>query len=238
MKCPPRRFFWLLLWAGVIGLVAPMGWPSSGPIRRAKKVRTQAVIKDLEFALRGFHVEYGRYPLCGNKPQGNDGLTDTANSRLIDSLMGADSPDNPRAIMFLELPLAKNGMGGLTGEKGKYRLVDDWGHPFQITLDLDKDQSVANPDLQNAGETIRAGAAKKLALPFAIFSSGRDGIALTVDDITSWRAMPALSSNSFEWSGLLDWPFLMMMVCTVFSLVGAIGLFCVRARKGKSHIED
>lgn len=52
--------------------------------------------------------------------------------------MGSNSTLNPRLIVFLEVPTARKGKGGLSN--GMY--VDPWGSPYKMKLDTDGDREI------------------------------------------------------------------------------------------------
>lgn len=154
MKCPPRRFFWLLFWLGLV-MFAMLCFPVSPGIMPARKVKVLAVIKDLQFAIKGFKSEYGRYPLAESEASEEDLAIDSTNSRFLGSLLGDDLQDNSRGIMFVDLPMAKDGRGGLVGDKSNFRLLDEWGNPYEIVMDTNHDNQVRNPDRRNPDPKIQ-----------------------------------------------------------------------------------
>lgn len=231
MKCPPRRFFWLLFWLGVgLMLLDALSFcVSFGTLERARKTRELATIKDLQVAMKGFESEYGRYPLVEANSTQDDLTIDSANSRFLGSLLGDNLQDNPRSITFVELPMAKAGRGGLVGEKGSFRLLDQWEHPYQIIMDANHDGKVWNPDRLNTNPKVQLGSAERLPLAVAVFSLGVDGVPYTEDDVTSWRSGPSTPRPEMIWPkntlGLMG---------LLLTMIGAVGIILSR-RKPAAH---
>jgi prepilin-type N-terminal cleavage/methylation domain-containing protein len=182
----------LLVVITIIGILASMAFPVvNGVMARARKVKALAVIKDLQVAVKAYQTEYNRFPSTSTAA---DETVKTDTGDLIATLMAADSELaagglNPRGISFIELPVAKNGRGGVIGSgPDDYTLVDEWGQPYVVIMDSNGDNRIENPDVGNADSTISSGAPAQLPLGVAVFSYGPDAKELTKDDVTSWRS--------------------------------------------------
>lgn len=182
----------LLVVITIIGILASMAFPViTGVMEKARKVRVLATIKDLQVGIKGYQTEYNRYPA----PAGADAtiITGDSGKTFLAILLGSDSQTsyNGRGIKFIELPLAKNGRGGLVGtDVDSYQLVDEWGYPYTVVMDTDGDDRVMNPDTSNDDPKISAGSSPQLPIGIIIYSRGPDGKDKekpTKDDITSWR---------------------------------------------------
>ena len=181
----------LLVVITIIGILASMAFPViTGVMEKAKKVKVLAVIKDLQVAIKGYQTEYNRYPAPAGATE-EEIMTDAdSGMQLLAILMGSESQAalNGRGIKFIELPIAKNGRGGLLGQDvNSYQLVDEWTKPYAIIMDLDGNERINNPDVSNADAKYSSGAAPQLPLGVIIYSTGSDGNKQTKDDITSWR---------------------------------------------------
>ena len=222
MKSPPRRYFWLLLWLGlglmlldVLSFCFPAGDPKS-----LRAIRVLSVVKVLKVAIKAFETEYGRHPLSEAGAIGDDLTVDSANTRLIGSLLGDDLQDNPRGIKFVDLPIARRGSGGLIGDKGSFRLRDEWGNPYQIIMDANRDEKVTNPDHINTNPKIQSNAPEWLPVRVALFSCGIDGVPHTADDMTSWRGGPGIASCRV----LVVPPTMIGLIGLIFAIIGAVGI--------------
>ena len=173
----------------IIGILASLvASAASGAIKKAKRVKTQAALKDIVLAIKNYQVEYNRYPL----PQGHTGeepIPLSSGATVLKILLGANEGKmNPRTITFLEPAAAsKGGAGGLTGSDGSQALNDPWGVAYEVIMDANYDNKIANPDSQNADATISKGAPRDLIVGAIAMSSGEDKKKHTKDDVVSWR---------------------------------------------------
>lgn len=165
-------------------------------LEQANRTKTLALALELKAGISGFVADYQHFPLDLN-PDGEadtaEVLTDRSN-RLVDALLGGpmDSSNgrdlNPKRIPFASFTPAKNGRHGIVGAAIPRRFHDLWGRPFHILLDTNGDNQVMNPDAGNADPKIAKDQAKYLAVQVAVYSSGKDGIPCTSDDIATWRS--------------------------------------------------
>jgi prepilin-type N-terminal cleavage/methylation domain-containing protein len=189
-KSLSRRAFTLielLVVIGIIALLAGLSFPAiSGVMKKAKRARCAAAIKDIQLGIKNYQVEYNRYPLANSS--GESPVLLSEGSPLLNVLLGKNlSKLNPREIVFLEAPMGKSGAGGLVGSEGSYGLTDVWGSPYEVIIDSNYDNKIANPDSQNSDETISGEASQSLVTGVAVYSIGEDKQANTKDDIVSWR---------------------------------------------------
>ena len=179
----------------IIGILASMAFPVvTGVMERARKVKTLAVIKDLQVGIKGYLTEYNHYP---SRTTDNDVEVKTDGSGgdtpLIAVLLASDSQTelNGRGIKFVDLPIGKNGRGGLIGQSADdYQLLDEWGEPYTVIMDTDSDEKVANPDTGNEDSSISSEASPDLPMGVAIYSLGPDGPKKKTfgkKAVTSWR---------------------------------------------------
>lgn len=168
----------------LVGIAVPVG---NKVLENTRKVRVQATIKDLQVAIKGYQTEYNRYPVKQAGGQDTTLMTDDSNA-LVGLLLGENKEElNPREIVFIELPMAKNNAGGLVGDEGAYALNDGWGEPYSVVLDTDYDNRIENPDVSNEDSTISGEAPARLPMGVAISSKGKDKKESTKDDVVSWR---------------------------------------------------
>lgn len=164
----------------------------------ANRAKTMTAAMELKNGINGYLLDYNRFPLDASP--GNGGvdapeiLTDGSN-RVVDALLGvpmgaADSGSqdlNPKRIQYANFSPAMNDRHGIVGSAIPRRFHDMWGRPFHILLDTNGDNQVKNPDLANADARISQNQAEHLAMKIAVYSSGKDQIPNTADDITTWR---------------------------------------------------
>ncbi len=177
----------LLVVIGIIALLAGLSFPAiSGVMKKAKRARCSAAIKDVQIGIKNYQVEYNRYPLTSGS--GETPMPLSEGNQLLNVLLGKNvNKLNPREIVFLEPAMGKGGAGGLIGSEGSYGLADVWGTPYEVIVDANYDNQIANPDTQNSDETVSAGAPANIIAGAAVYSLGEDKKANTKDDIVSWR---------------------------------------------------
>ncbi|MBK8091344.1 MAG: prepilin-type N-terminal cleavage/methylation domain-containing protein [Verrucomicrobiaceae bacterium] len=167
-------------------------------IHEGHVLKTQALMQELKNGIGSFHTDYGRLPLAEAPPADEDMelLTD-GSTPLIDALMGLPATEgeqaalNPKGTRFSEFSIAKNERDGVVNTARPHKLHDYWGHPLRVLLDTSGDHQIKNPDTQNTDPAISQPGGKPagefLSLDLAIYSVGKDGVAFTADDVTSWR---------------------------------------------------
>lgn len=185
-----RRGFTLiemLVVIGIIGILAGLAVPAAtGVMRRAKKVKTSAALKDIQLGIKNYQVEYNRYPIRPGSTA-EEPVELSEGSPLLKVLLADDEKLNPRGIAYIEPPMAKNGAGGLSGTQGNYGLTDSWGKAYFVIMDANYDNKISNPDARNEDKDISGGAPPNLPVGVAVFSLGEDKKPNTKDDVVSWR---------------------------------------------------
>lgn len=177
----------LLVVITIIAILAGVAFPVINSVMvKARRLKTLAVAKDLQVAIKAYQTEYNRYPGA----PGTDATINTSTTAFVAILLGGAGGTpyaNPREIKFADFPIAKGKKGGLDGTIGSQSLVDDWGNPYTIILDNDYNNRITNPDASSSDPSISTGAAPELPIGVAVYSNGADMVPFTKDDITSWR---------------------------------------------------
>lgn len=181
----------LLVVITIIAILASLAFPAArGIMERSYRLKTQTAVKDLQVAINGYLTEYNRLPVQPGGTTGETPLLTDSSTTLISVLLAEESGTgtlNPRGIVFLNAPTAKNGKGGLTEKGSSVELVDQWGKPYQVLLDTNFDNKIVNPDASNEDKSISQDAPPNLRTRVAVFSLGKDGKENTRDDVVSWR---------------------------------------------------
>lgn len=175
----------------IIGILASIAFPvTTAVMEKARRVKALAVIKDLQVGIKGYLTEYNHYP---SETTDNDEKVETSSGSLIPVLLGSESEAtlNGRGIKFVDLPIGRNGKGGLVGESAdNYQLLDEWGEPYTVIMDTNSDEKVENPDVENQDSKISSQASPELPVGVAIYSLGPNGPkkkSLDGKSVTSWR---------------------------------------------------
>src|SRR4030088_3605899 len=87
---------------------------------QAKKTQAKNDLTQIVTAVNAFYTEYGKYPLTPTSPAYTTYGTTAANDKRFNELRSVGATDNPRAILFISPPDAKdankprNGIAGAT----------------------------------------------------------------------------------------------------------------------------
>ena len=162
-------------------------------MNQAKKTQAKNDLTQIVTAVNAFYTEYGRYPLPSGAsgdgyPVGGSGATSKS---ILDALRGLDPSLNPRQIVFISPPDAKDqtsARGGIKTSDGQF--YDPWGMPYAMSIDAEYDNQVPNPYTADTG----AGSAK-IRQGVITWSLGKDKLggsgsktsADSNDDVISWQ---------------------------------------------------
>ncbi len=176
------RIAWLLILGILLGmgvsLVTGMALPSWGH-QGTKILHSKVVEQSLVVAIKGYQIEFGHLPVpSGTEPR--QGQVFRMEGAFLHALLGEDEGGlNPRQIVFLSPPTAKDGRNGLRwNARHVPELVDPWGHAYYVIMDTTGSGTV--PDPEHPGQT--------LAASVIVYSAGPDGKVDTwQDNPCSWR---------------------------------------------------
>jgi prepilin-type N-terminal cleavage/methylation domain-containing protein len=163
----------------------------------AKKTQAKNDLTQIVTAVNAYYTEYGKYPKTPGTPADTTYGPTATNEQLFNELRSITPTDNPRGIVFLSPPDAKDATNPRSGiapassaSAGQY--FDPWGKPYMIRIDTDYDNQVINPYSANAGSApLRSGV--------IAWSFGKDGASQSTstatdkntgtnkDDVISWQ---------------------------------------------------
>ncbi|MFY8216133.1 MAG: prepilin-type N-terminal cleavage/methylation domain-containing protein [Chthoniobacterales bacterium] len=145
----------LLVVIAIIGILASLALPAvNGALDSARRTQAKNDVVQIATAITAYETEYGKLPP----------VSGTVDASLINILMpptGGTAPvDNPRRIIFLEVPSTKakgnKDRGAKSGQlNGSGAFLDPWGVAYSIVVDTDYDNSISAK-----GQTLR----KKVAV--------------------------------------------------------------------------
>jgi hypothetical protein len=152
---PPDEFSHASTWVwilsalvvvGFVGLFFPAGHTDPGGSTRAmaKNDATQ-----IATAINGYLSEYGKLPAQG------DGNVNSA--ELMYKLVGAVGNENPRGVVFLEVPRAKSHKNGAEATDGIYTsgYKDSWGNEYEIRIDNESPSKAYDGNVEGPDGTVR-----------------------------------------------------------------------------------
>lgn len=172
-----RKKDWVIGIGIAIACIAVLFILANVALGNAVKPSPRGTANEIVIAIKGYGVEYNRFPLLGERlPVDSEVITSSGS--LLNALMGDDDKINPRKIKFIDPPIAKNNVNGLLEKDGKRMLVDPWGKPYYILIDFDGDGKVPDPEHPGA----------MLDTTVIVFSGGPDGDPTTwQDNVRSWQ---------------------------------------------------
>jgi prepilin-type N-terminal cleavage/methylation domain-containing protein len=145
-----------------------------GAMRTTRNTATRATVMALRTAVSEYEAHYNRLP---STARSDLTVNTAAGSHLLSALLGENTSLrlNPARQRFLDLTkMAQLGRDGFVGEGGTLGLVDYWGEPFTVILDMDGDQWLTNPDEQNEDQRISSAGSSRLPSRVLVFSKGED----------------------------------------------------------------
>jgi type II secretory pathway pseudopilin PulG len=158
---------------GVIGILAALAIPTYAKVQeKAKQIQTLVEAQTLVVSLKGFHTEYGGFPV----PDG-EGSALPSEGKWLEAQLAHDADLNPRKIQFSQYPPSKPGRAGLDTSSTR-ALVDSWGNRYRVLMDTNGDGKVPDPEHTGAS----------LSETVAVWSAGPDGDFNTwKDNVKSWK---------------------------------------------------
>ena len=133
----------LLVVIAIIGILMSLLFPAvNSAMNAAKKAQAKNDVTQIATAVTAYYTEYGKLPATGTPPTTTATLSAASNT-IIGILMGTDIVNNPRQIVFMEVPTRKGTKSGLDTNSGNF--VDPWGNTYQITLDYGYSNTITIP---------------------------------------------------------------------------------------------
>lgn len=121
----------------IIGILASLAIPAvGGALDSARRTQAKNDVVQIATAVAAYETEYGKLPPVS-------GTVDAALIRILMPPGGSTAPpENPRRIVFLEVPNVKAGAkrSGQVGGSGPF--VDPWGAAYQIAVDDNYDHTI------------------------------------------------------------------------------------------------
>jgi prepilin-type N-terminal cleavage/methylation domain-containing protein len=178
-------------------LAAALLTATSGAFDRARKVQAKNDLTQLLTAINAFYTEYGQYPVAAQSgaDAADYATTTDANAAVVMDVLRVPAaapvqPLNPRSIVFLNVPVAKNTANPLGGIGTTFRAwYDPWGKAYQFRIDNNYNGLLPNPYSSNAGPlpNLNAGCIAWCLGKDKTGGSGDKNAAPAADDVLSWQ---------------------------------------------------
>lgn len=170
---------------------------------QAKKTQAKNDLTQIVNAIRAFYTEYGQYP-CGAQTgaDANDYVAadDNTQNILMDVLRvpsatnGNVTTYNPRQVVFVDAPVAKDPVNPKNGIGGSGRWYDPWGNAYRVKIDNNYNNQLLNPYSANAGfATLNTGVIAwsigkdKGGAVAGTAAQGDKNTGTYADDVLSWQ---------------------------------------------------
>jgi prepilin-type N-terminal cleavage/methylation domain-containing protein len=187
----------LLVVIVIIAILMGLAFPAFQAVQnQARKTQAKNDLVQIVSAVNAFYTEYGKYPLpTGASGDGYSygGASGNNSKVLFDALRGLDATMNPRQVVFISPPDAKDQTSPKAGiGKADSQWYDPWGASYSSSIDADYDNQVPNPYVVDSG----AGPAK-IRQGVIAWGVGNDGVLgdkkkndqkfSGSDDVISWQ---------------------------------------------------
>src|SRR5439155_11147705 len=170
-QAPAFTLMELLVVIAIIAILIGLLFPAFRAVQnQAKQTQAKNDLTQIVNAVNAFYTDYGKYPLV--TADAIYGPAANPNNTLFNVLRAQDPANNPRQIVFISPPYVKNDTAGnrrsgVSPTTSQY--YDPWGQPYNVEIDGNYDNAVANPYTANAGAT------PNLSIGVIAWSLGIDG---------------------------------------------------------------
>ena len=137
----------LLIVIAIIAVLMGLAFPVFQSVQnQAKKTQARNDLIQIVTAVNAFYAEYGKYPVVTDDTP----VVDTGNLfhtlRAVATGANLNDAANPRKIVFLNVPDAKDQIAPRSGIKASDgQWYDPWGKTYRIAIDATYDNQIANP---------------------------------------------------------------------------------------------
>ena len=209
----------------VIAILIGIAYPAfTSVMERARKTQAKNDLTQIVTAVNGYYTEYGKYPLTTGTDVTFTGATagttsGSSNAALIDVLRDNTTSAvnaatvttwNPRGIVFIQPPLAKDQTGPKSGIKNSTGIwYDPWGSPYNVAIDGNYNNVVVAPTYTDLATTYTTAAAPNadVGVPVGVISwaFGKNGVLGGGAPAAGFTNEPGTAGN-FSGSGdVISW---------------------------------
>jgi prepilin-type N-terminal cleavage/methylation domain-containing protein len=183
----------LLVVISIIVILLSLLFPAfQGVQNQARKTQAKNDLTQTVTAVNAYYTEYGRYPVViDDTPLASNSDLFYTLRAIASGTANANDAANPRKIVFLNIPDAKDQTAPRSGIKtSDGQWYDPWGVIYKIAIDGTYDSSVANPYGATGGagsDPLRQGViAWSLGKDKTLGKNG-DNKFSSSDDVISWQ---------------------------------------------------
>jgi prepilin-type N-terminal cleavage/methylation domain-containing protein len=203
----------LLVVIAIIAILVGLLFPAFKAVQnQARSTQAKNDLTQIVNAVNAFYTDYGRYPTSGAANDSCYGwqigsLTfEPFNAALFNELRGcptsgapgltcsANASVNTRQIVYISPPIVKDAASPKAGiGTGSYigRYFDPWGSQYNIEIDSNYDNSVANPYVTLGGSGAGPNPVGQGVIAWSLgpdtFVGSNNNIYTNSDDVISWQ---------------------------------------------------
>jgi len=134
----------LLVVVSIIGLLAGLAIPAiNGALKSAMRSEVAAVAQSIRTAVIAWNSEYGTWPTNGLTASGTSFTTD---ANFLGMMTTTTNANNPRGIIFLEVPTKFTNSSGIVTPNG---YIKGSNAPFRFAVDAAGTGVISNVGLEN-----------------------------------------------------------------------------------------
>lgn len=160
----------LLVVISIIGLLAGLAVPAiNGALKTAKKAEVAAMAQSIRTAVLAWNSEYGTWPTNGLTASGTSFTTD---GNFLGMMTTTTNTNNPRGIIFLEVPAKFTNSSGIVTPAG---YIKGSNAPFRFAVDATGTGTISNVGFENTN------------LRTAVAVWAPDSTAPTTKSVGTWK---------------------------------------------------
>jgi len=194
----------LLVVIAIIAILIGLLFPAFQAVQnQAKRTQAKNDLTQIVTAVNAYYTEYGKYPIDTTVKGTGDANYAADNNSLFDVLrnMTGTAPGNalnPRAIHFVDPPLAKdqtNPRSGIQNSTGRW--YDPWGFAYTVTIDGNYNNIVRGPAYSDLNYTTATDGSGDVGPTIGVIAwslgkdgtlgTGGNGVYRNSDDVISWQ---------------------------------------------------
>ncbi len=167
----------------VVIILLGLAFPAFNSVQNsARKTQAKNDLVQIVTAVNAFYTEYGKYPLA----TADTTYVDASNALLLNELRAVTPSQNPRGIVFISPPFAKDTANPRSGIGLNNQYYDPWGRTYRIEIDGNYDNQISNPYTANTGAGPGILSQGVIAWSLGKVPTAVQNFAAT-DDVISWQ---------------------------------------------------
>jgi prepilin-type N-terminal cleavage/methylation domain-containing protein len=189
----------LLVVIAIIAILIGLLFPAFNAVQnQARRTQAKNDLTQIVAAVNAYYTEYGKYPVVVDDTPiaDNSDLFYTLRAIPMGTANAANAA-NPRKIVFISPPDAKDPANPRAGIGADGQYYDPWGATYKVVIDGNYDNGIANP---YGAQAVGGAGSDPVPLGVIVWSLGKDGLlgnngdniyktpaGVQSDDVISWQ---------------------------------------------------